>query len=212
MPAAGRINRFGRLLRERPARALRYGWALLRGTWYVAYFRVVRRDVRIALPLFAFGRVSIRGAGRVRIGPGCFVMTSVFRGLSIVTFSPEAQVEIGARCALGGLAIRCREHVALADGVRTAATLVQDTLFCDNEAAARTGPHAIESARVEVGRNAWLGLSSAVLCGANLGDDVVLSAGAVCRGMRAASYTLVTGNPAGRPLPIATLLLPKSRS
>ena len=211
-PATGRLTRFGALLRERPARAWRYASALLRGTGYAAYFRVFRRDVRIALPLFAFGRVSIRGPGRVRIGPGCFVMTSVFRGLSIVTFSPQAQVEIGARCALGGLAIRCRERVRLGYGVRTAAALLQDSLFCDAEAAARTGTRALEAAPIDVGANAWIGLSSAVLCAASLGDDVVVSAGAVCRGVTAAPYTLLSGNPAGRPLPISMLLAARSSS
>lgn len=212
IPATDDLVRFATLLRERPTRAWRHATALLRGTWYAVYFRGARRDVRIALPFLAFGPVSIRGSGSVRIGSGCSVMTSVFRGLSIVTFSPDARVEIGARCALGGLTIRCRRNVRLGDGVRTAATLVQDALLCDTTAAARTGASALEVAPVVIGANAWIGLSSAVLCGAQLGDDVVVSAGAVCRGTSVGSYALVAGNPSGRPLPIAVLLRGRAAS
>ena len=212
MPVSDRLRRFGALLRDRPGRALRFASAFVRGLWYAAYFRVSRPDVRIGLPFFAFARVSIEGPGRVRIGPRCFVMASVFRGLSIVTLSPEAEVEIGARCALGGLTLRCRERVTLGDGVMTAASLVQDVLFSDLAAAARSGAHATEAASVMLGANVWLGLSSTVLCGTQLGDDDVVASGALCLRTSADPYAFVSGSPAGRSLPISRMLALKAHA
>lgn len=212
MAVSDRFTRFAGLLREGPAFGFRYALAFVRGTVYAIYFRLRRRDVRIALPFFAFERVSIRGPGRVRIGPHAFVLPSVFRGLSIVTLSPGAEVVIGGRCALGGLVIRCRGRVALGERVMTAAALVQDVHFLDHDAAVPAGPPTRASAPTVLGANVWLGLGSIVLGGTRLGDDVVVAAGGLCSGIEVDDYAIVSGSPALRALPIPRIVAMKAAS
>ncbi|CAG0986979.1 lipopolysaccharide O-acetyltransferase [Myxococcaceae bacterium] len=200
------LGRFVHLLQEHPSYGLRVARALVRGTIYALYYRATRHNVRIELPFYAFGPVAIEGPGQVRIGRRCSVMRAVFTGLTITTGTRDSVVEIGSGCRLGGLTVRCHERVTIADHAMTAAALVQDTLFVDRVAAARSGGHALVTASVSVGRNAWLGLSCLVLDGATVGNDSVVAAGACLRQVEVPAYHLASGSPAARPLPIDRLL------
>jgi acetyltransferase-like isoleucine patch superfamily enzyme len=180
------------------------GAAAVRGCWYVLFFRIFRADVSIGLPFFAYESVRVTGPGRVRIGKGCSVFPNVFRGLTIATLSPDATVDIGDRCELGGLTIRCRNQVALGAGVRTARCVVQDVAFFGSDAASSrlNGSRA----RVLIGDNVWLGALSRIGGGATVGRDSVLSWGAVCIGTDVPDSTLAVGNPTARSIPIARVV------
>jgi carbonic anhydrase/acetyltransferase-like protein (isoleucine patch superfamily) len=184
--------------------SLRLAVAVCRGTYYALFFRVFRRDVIIALPFLAFESVSITGPGHVRIGPYCSVLASAFDGLSIVTLSDAAVVEVGARCSLGGLVVRCRRLVRLGDDVMTASSLVQDSLVLSDEGEAAEsvdgGP-----GQVAIGQNAWLGMQTCVAGRASVGDGAVLSWGTVCLQGAVPALTLTSGNPSGRAVPVEKL-------
>lgn len=182
--------------------------AVLRGTWYVCFYRLFRRNVTIRFPFKAFARVRIEGPGSVFVDRNCAVHLNVFKGLSIVTLSPEARVRIGARCNLGGLTIRCRTHVSIGDRTMTAVSLVQDTLFLDEEKARenRVADRFPWAAPVAIGSNVWITMQGIVLGDTRIEDDSVLATGAVCCHYRALPYTLVSGNPAKRSLPISRVM------
>lgn len=185
---------------------LRLGRALLRGAWYALYFRLFRRDVVVQLPFLAYHRVSISGPGRVRIGRHCAVYGNVFHGLCITTHSASASVEIGPRCSLGGLTVRCRHRVVLGAHVMTAYSLVQDSLVVHAAPRGIACDAASSSRGIEIGDNAWVGGLCCVLPGSRLAADAVLSWGTTCIDTVVPPRSLVSGNPAGRPISIEHIL------
>jgi acetyltransferase-like isoleucine patch superfamily enzyme len=150
--------------------------------------------------------VSVSGPGRVWIEGGCAVRPNMFRGLSIVTLAPEAEVRIGRNCDLGGLTIICGDRVTLGEQCMTACSLVQDTLLCHDVAPRGGSATGNYRAPVTLGRNVWLGGQAAVLPGTLLGDDSVMGWGACAFGTEYPPFSLVMGSPAGRPLPIGQVI------
>jgi acetyltransferase-like isoleucine patch superfamily enzyme len=198
------VNLLSRIVRksmENPRAIAQRTIAFLRGCLYVAYYRIVKPKVRIALPLFVYDRMEIVGSGSVIIGSNCTIYKNTFCGLRIVTLSGDAQVHIGSNCAIGGLTIRCRRRVEIGEGTITAYSLVQDTLFieqekvksrCDVNDPTMTGS-------VWIGKNVWLGGQAIILDSTLIADDSVISWGSVCRRMEIKEYSLAYGNPSMRP-------------
>lgn len=179
--------------------------AFLRGLFYIVYYRIFARRVRIGFPFMAYAKVSISGPGRVKIGRGCDAFKNVFKGLSIVTLSSGADVEIGEKCSLGGLTIRCRSKVTIGDRVMTAVCLVQDSFYISDVSSTEGRP--VPAPRpITIGRNVWLGGECIILGGTSIGEDSVVAAGALCLDVSIKNYSLVSGNPAKKSLPIERLL------
>lgn len=90
----------------------------------------------------------------------------------------------------------------------TAVSLLQDSLFynADDVASHADTSISLRPKPVIIGSNVWLGPESIVLAGSEVGNDSVLAAGAMCFGNRIGDYSLVSGNPAKRPMPIDKLL------
>jgi len=170
-------SKFGDRLRREPAALWETGAALVRGTWYAAFFRIARRDVRIQLPFLAYAPVRITGPGSVRIGRRCTVHLTAFEGLVISTLNPTAVVRIGMRCNLGGVTVRCAKRVELGDRVMTATCLIQDQLFStprEGHDAEIAGPNDIL-----IGAGVWLTAQTIVLAGSRIGEASVLSLSSV---------------------------------
>ncbi len=191
-----------------PAYFLEHILAFSMGTFYILFYRMTKRNVKIGFPFLASAKVTISGPGRVEIGKNCAVFNNVFRGLTIVTFSKNATVNIGNGCALGGITIRCYNRVEIGDRAMTAVSLIQDSFFVEpgrsqiNDECRGPEPQAIV-----LGRNVWLGADSLVLGGSTIGDDCVLSAGSCCSGINIyKDYSLIIGNPASKSLPIEKLV------
>jgi acetyltransferase-like isoleucine patch superfamily enzyme len=181
--------------------------AIVRGTWYILYFRTASRNVRIGFPFKAFAPVIIDGPGTVTLGKNCAALPNVFRGLTIVTLSENARVSIGNNGHLGGLTIRCRNSVIIGDRVMTAVSLIQDDFIVNRDEADKRLRHdRIKSGAVVLGNNVWLGGDSILLPGAKIGDDDVVAAGTCCSDIEVPQYHLLSGNFAKRPLPIDRLL------
>jgi acetyltransferase-like isoleucine patch superfamily enzyme len=179
--------------------------ALARGAWYALFFRLFRRNVRIQLPFKAFAPVSITGTGAVRIGRNCTAGLSVFKGLTIHTLTDRATVSIGEDCNLEGLTIRCSHRVEIGSGTITALSLIQDCRFIAG--GNNGGPE-----EVVIGSHAWLGGNSVVLGGSHIGNHAVVGAGALCADVEIADYSLATGSPVRRGLPIENILKFKEAS
>lgn len=184
--------------------------AYVSGTLYVVYYRITKRNVKIGFPFLAYGKVKIIGPGSVSIGKKCAVAENVFRGLTIVTLSKDASVTIGNRgCLLAGLTIRCYKRVSIGDDLMTAISLVQDTLFVNKKEAEfkiRHKQDILQSESVDIGNNVWLGARSCVLGGSRIGNDCVLAACSLCCRITIKNYSLGSGNPVKRALPIEQLL------
>lgn len=195
------------LLRE-PRSAISILWALLKGSVYIAYFRIATRNVRIKFPFFVYQGVAITGPGSVSIDRFCAVYPNTFEGLCIVTLDPGAEVRIGMNCALGGVTIRCRERIDIGDRVMVGRSLVQDCILVECPAVGSNvaKPQEIRPRPIRIGRNVWLGAQSCILCGSKIGDDSVVSLGAVCFGAEIEEYHLASGNPCLRPVPISRLI------
>lgn len=181
--------------------------SLLRGSFYILYFYLFNRKVKIKFPFLVSSRVIIKGPGYVDIGARCIVLENVFKGLTIITYSKSSRVEIGNKCMLAGLTIRCTGRVLIGNNVMTAVSLVQNAFFAHNDEA-RTKQHVntLEPLPITIGSNAWLGGHCIVLGGTNIGDDSVVSAYTVCSNETINGYSLITGNPTRKPLPIEQLL------
>lgn len=179
---------------------------LLRGSFYIAYYKLFRRNVRVDFPFFAHSSVTIVGPGSVRIGKNCHVFENVFRGLTIVTLSKKATVIIGERCSLGGVTIRCFERVEIGDDTMTAVSLVQDLLFVNFQKAGFQNEYIPPAKPIFIGNNIWLGGHCCVLGGCKIGNDSVLSACSVTYDIEIKEFSLCAGNPVRRALPIAQIL------
>lgn len=182
--------------------------AIVRGTAYIMYYQVFRENVKIGFPFLAFAKVTIVGPGTVFIDKGCHAQRNVFRGLTIVTRSVDSLVSIGAKSLLGGLTIRCHENIELGEKTMTAVSLIQDSLFynADNVSSRVDTNISLRPSPIIIGSNVWLGPESIVLGGSKVGNDSVLAAGTWCFGNQVGDYSLLSGNPTKRPMPIDKLM------
>lgn len=201
------LNVFKKILND-PVYAIKIMMALLRGTYYIIYYKIFRENVHIKFPFKAGARVIIIGSGSVTIGNNCFVDEGLFRGLTIVTLSPDASVSIGNNCNLQGLTIRCRTSVEMKNNTMSAYSLVQDTLFINLD---KTGEQLNEldipiSKAIIIEKNVWLAMQTCTLNGCNFGSNSVLSAGSFCYNYKSDKDSLIIGNPAKRSLPISKIL------
>lgn len=182
--------------------------AVLRGSYYILFYRMFRKNVKIRFPFKAFARVTIAGPGDVFIDSNCSVIMTLFRGLTIVTLTPQAKVRIGKNGHLGGMTIRSAESVLIGEEIRTAAALVQDVILINGpkEVNTTTKRNWLESKPIVIGDNVWLAGQSVTLGGCKIGNDSVIGGGAACIGAEIGEAHVVFGNPGKRPLPIARLL------
>ncbi len=180
---------------------------LLRGTWYLIYYQYLKRSARIGFPFIVHAKVRIIGPGTVSIGKGCRVLKNAFKGLTIITYSRNAKVIIGDKCALGGTTIRCHASVEIGDKAMTAVSLIQDALLLNGDTTAGDHDHPLPPpGNITIGTNVWLGEGSFVMSGSAIGNDCVLSSGSWCYNTAYRDYVLIMGNPARSVIPIDKLL------
>lgn len=182
--------------RDRKA-AYALGKAFLKGSFYVLFYRLLRKNVIIGIPFFAYYRVSICGPGSVRIGKGCSVFPNAFDGLVVATVGAEASVIIGRGSDLGGVTIRSSRKVEIGERGLFANCLIQDSLFTALSplvSCPRRDQHS-DSATVWLGDNVWLAGQTMVLEGGSVGNESVLSVGGVCFDRAIPEKQLAGGNP-----------------
>lgn len=179
-----------------PASAYSLFKALVRGTWYILFFRICRRKVSIRFPFLAYAKVSIGGPGKVFINSGCTVWMNSFEHLVITTLSPEAEVTIGKSCTLGGLTIRCSGKVILGNNILTAANLIQDVLITSPSPASKI------TSTIIIGNDVWLGGQSLILADSSIGKGAVIGVNGLLHHAVVKEDCLAGGNPVMRPVSI----------
>ena len=206
--AVSSVSKFIRLFVANPTGAAGLLKALLRGTFTVFYYRLVKPRIRIAFPFFMYETFCVSGPGKVFIEKSCSIFPNMFVGVNIVTLNRDAEVRIGKNCSLGGVTIRCHERVEIGDCLMAGHSLIQDSIFAECESAlANQGiPQMRDSHSIRIGRNVWIGAQTCILGGTTIGDDSVVSLGTVCMGIGIGAYQLASGNPSLRPVPISRLM------
>jgi len=194
-----------RRLREDPVAVLRLAVAAARGLVTVVYYRIFARRVSIKLPFYVYGGwVRITGPGSVRIDRGCLVEVSVFDSMSIVTLSSEARVEIGPRCRLAGVTIRCAHSVVIEGQVMTGHCLIQDQEMVS--AGLHLAARPEQRRPIRIGAGAWITRQVVIGPGADIGNESVVGVGSLCFRVTVPPGTVTVGSPVMRSVPISSLL------
>jgi acetyltransferase-like isoleucine patch superfamily enzyme len=203
-----RFQKAFRFLKKDPVGLYTLIKALLKGCCYIVYYRLARKCVRIELPFFAYAPLGIYGDGTVHIHKNCSSRWNVFKGLTIVTLSPESEVVIGEGCDLGGTTIRCETRIFIGNRALTAQCLIQDALLVnlDRSVSAAKGHDLIAAKPITIGDDTWLGGNSCILSGGSIADGSVLSQGSALLDSHVPPYHLAAGNPVTQKLNIPTLL------
>jgi len=113
----------------------------------------------------------------------------------LVLWGEDAQIRIGNRCHLNGVSICARKSVSIGD----------DCIFAGGVQIIDSNSHKIcASPRtyvkdapvpVTIGNNVWVGLNAIILKGSQIGDNCVIGAGSVVKGIFPPN-SVVSGNPA----------------
>lgn len=183
--------------RAEPAKALAAAWALAKGYVFCAYYRVRGARLRAGRNLRVFGWLSIRGPGEVILGDDV-----VIRGVvTLWTHAPGARIVVGDRVILGGTAFGCAREIRIGALSILARANIMDTDFHSLSPNRRSPEAHVRVAPVSIGENVWIGDRAGILPGTQIGDNSVVSFGAVCS--RAyPSNVIIVGNPAKVAAPI----------
>ena len=173
-----------------PGRALSVAIALLRGQLYRAYFRLRGVRFRAGRNLRVFGRLSIHGPGEVVFGDD----VKVFGPTTPWTHTREARIVVGDNVILGQARFGCAREIVIGRDCIIGECTIMDTDFHSTRADRRSPDAPVRTAAVHIGANVWVGQSAGILPGARIGDNSVVSFGAVC----AREYppdVIIAGNP-----------------
>lgn len=181
---------YRRALNE-PAKAIRVGLALLRGRWYKAWYRVTGKRFRAGRNLRIFGSLSLSGPGEVIFGHDVVVLGHA----TPWTHSQEARIVIGDRVLLGDTSFGCAQEITIGDDCLLARSSIMDTDFHSVRADRRFADAPVRVMPVHIANNVWIGQQAGILPGTRIGENSVVSFGAVCAREYPANVVLV-GNPA----------------
>jgi acetyltransferase-like isoleucine patch superfamily enzyme len=189
-PGEGAGTLLRRAWRE-PRRAVRVGLAVLKGHLYPTYFRLRGIRVRAGRNLRVFGSLSVRGPGEVIFGDSVVV----FGRPTPWTYTPEARIVIGNHVILGRAQFGCVREIVIGPDCILGACSIMDTDFHSTRADRWSPDAPVRVAPVHIGANVWVGDNAGILPGTRIGENSVVSFGAVC----AREYppnVIIAGNPA----------------
>jgi acetyltransferase-like isoleucine patch superfamily enzyme len=180
------------------ARALRHPFDALKTLKAIARGQFCRRwyplrGIRFSAGknLRVYGRLSIRGPGRVEFGDDVTVDMLV----TPWTHAEGAVISVGHRCFLNGARMGAADRISIGDDCIVAETRIMDTDF-HSVGANRHDPSApVRVLPVIVERNVWIAASAGLLPGTQIGENSVVGFGSVCTGHFPAN-SLIAGNPA----------------
>jgi hypothetical protein len=174
-----------------PGKAFRVGLALLRGGWYKAWYRLTGRRFRAGRNFRVYGSIHLRGPGEVVFGSDVVVL-----GHSTPwTHSSEARIVIGDRVMVGDARFGCMEEITIGDDCLLARCSIMDTDFHSVRADRRLPGAPVRVMPVHIANNVWVGQEAGILPGTRIGENSVVSFGAVCVREYPPNVVLV-GNPA----------------
>ena len=182
---------------ERPGHALGVALALARGYRQRLYFRLAGVRFRAGRNLRLFAPIDVRGPGEVVLGDDVTVLETP----TFTTHSREARIVVGDGTVMGSATFGCVQEIRIGRRCIVARASFLDTDFHSARADRWASDAPVRVAPVEVGDNVWIAQDAAVLPGAAIGENSVVSFGAVV--MRSfPENVIIVGNPAKVAAPV----------
>jgi acetyltransferase-like isoleucine patch superfamily enzyme len=155
----------------RPRTSLAY----LHGYLYRLFYLVTKRSVSIGRNLKVSGTLSIKGAGRVRIGD------NVQCGMRVTpwTHNENAEIIIGDNVFLNGTRFGCKKRIEIGDNCILADCRIMDSDFHSANPEHRNDPDYIKTAPVRIGNNVWITMNCVILRGVSIGDNCSITPNSV---------------------------------
>lgn len=174
-----------------PGRAIALVMALARGHWYRIYYRMRGHRFRVGRGFKVFGRLKLKGPGRVVFGDGI----EIWGVVTPWTHSPHARIDVGDNTRMAGTRIGAADLIRIGRDCIVADARIMDTDFHSTRPDRRSAAAPIRVAPVEIADNVWISAGSAILPGSRIGENSVVGFGAVCVRDYPAD-TIIMGNPA----------------
>jgi acetyltransferase-like isoleucine patch superfamily enzyme len=174
-------------------------WSVVAYARLRAHGAIVGRGLRVRGPI----RLHCHRTGSIRIGDDCRIQSG-FAGNPVggssrmaIWVGPHGQLTLGDRVGLSNATIVCMTSVSIGDEVFLGGdSKVYDTDFHPLDADERSRPGAsARTAPVTIGRRAFVGGHCILLKGTTVGEESVIGAGSVVRGV-VPDHQLWFGNPA----------------
>jgi acetyltransferase-like isoleucine patch superfamily enzyme len=176
---------------ERPGDAFRYVMARLKGGYYQVLFRLLGRRFSAGRRLRVYGRLNVRGPGRVIFGDDVVVWGVV----TPWTHSTDAVIRVGDRTSLSQTRMGCVSSITIGRNGIVADCRILDSDFHSIAVNRRDQSAPIRTLPITIGDNVWIASQVGILPGTTIGENSVVSFGAICSGTFPANI-VVAGNPA----------------
>jgi hypothetical protein len=169
--------------------------ALLNGYWHRIKFKLTHKDVKIGSAFRVYGKMIIRGPGKVRIGSNFYVDGLTNNHVCLSVGVPGALIEFGDNCGLNGTVLQCSKHIRVGDWSNMA-----DAYITDNPSHAlsknrrQLGSIDISGVPVEIKQNVWVSTKVVILHGVTIGENSVIAACSLIR-KDVPANVMVAGNP-----------------
>ncbi|HYA18973.1 MAG TPA: acyltransferase [Bryobacteraceae bacterium] len=147
--------------------------------------------MKIGRSLLLYGRLKIRGPGRVIIGDNVEIGMLV----TPYTHSPEAVITIGDRTFLNGTRFGCRERIDVGARSILAECRITDYDYHSVHPLHRNDPAWVKSRPVRIGENVWITVQCIVLKGVTIGQGSTIAANSLVTN-DIPSFVIAGGNPA----------------
>jgi acetyltransferase-like isoleucine patch superfamily enzyme len=158
------------------------------------YLRLRYPRMRFSAGLVAPASLRIRGAGQVIFGQDVRISNASGR-TALLTFCPEARIEIGDRVEIDGAGLMSASTIIIGDDAILGPCLVVDTDFHAIGPGRRRAGESVDRRPIRIGKNAWIQGKATILKGVTIGEGAVVRWGSLVAGdVRAGS--VVMGNPA----------------
>jgi acetyltransferase-like isoleucine patch superfamily enzyme len=170
---------------------MRVAFALLRGWWYKAWYRASGKRFKAGKNFRVFGSLNLNGPGEVVFGNDVVVL-----GRSTPwTHSSDARIVIGDRVMIGDTRFGCAQEITVGNDCLLARCSIMDTDFHSVRADRRFPDAPVRVIPVHIANNVWVSQEAGILPGTRIGENSVVSFGAVCVREYPPNVVLV-GNPA----------------
>jgi acetyltransferase-like isoleucine patch superfamily enzyme len=180
---------------NQPGMALMVARALLRGYYYKAKFRLLRRRVVIGRHFRVVGPLDIRGPGTVIFGDNCIIMSSRLHPTTPYTHAKDAVLRFGNGVILAGTRIGCQGRIDIEDMAEITDARIMDTDFHKVDVVGYRANTPGSPRPIRIGRNTWIGTGSYILKGVTIGEGSVVGAASVVS-QDVPPHVIVAGNPA----------------
>ena len=169
--------------------------ALLNGYWHRIKFKLARKDVKIGSAFRVYGKMIIRGPGKVRIGSNFYVDGLTNNHVCLSVGVPGALIEFGDNCGLNGTVLQCSNHIRVGDWSNIADAYITDTpAHALSKNRRQLGSIDISGVPIEMKQNVWVSTKVVILHGVTIGENSVIAACSLIR-KDVPANVMVAGNP-----------------